>query len=406
VEELASKNRPGDDGSVFLGCGVGFHHIPSAVTAVAGRSEFVTAYTSYQPEISQGMLQTLFEYQSLLAELLEIDVVNSSMYDMGTALGEAARMASRVNKKKPKFLVPGTINTAHYRAMLTLAEPAGIQVERVAFDSKTGLMSLADLSSKIDDQVAGVYVENPSYLGFLETQVDEISRIVHQNDALLVAGVDVLSLGILRPPGQYGADIVIGEGQMLGNPVSYGGPLLGVFGCRNDRKLIYQLPGRLVGMTHTTGEPRDQGFVLTLSPREQHIRREKATSNICSNQALMAVTAAIYLSTLGSQGLCQLGEIIAHKSNYAAHQLNKIKGVTAPAIGKHIWKGFVVRFTDGLRSNDVHEGLLKRGIHGGWILNTEFPSLGESMLFSVTELQSKNVIDDMVQAVRDIAGGE
>jgi glycine dehydrogenase subunit 1 len=406
IRELAAKNTPADTGRVFLGSGVGLHYIPTLVPALAGRSEFLTAYTSYQPEVSQGMLTTLFEYQSLLAELLDMDVVNSSMYDMATGLGEAARMAARVKKGRNKFLVSGTTNPEHYDVLLTYTEPADIQIEKIDFDKSTGLMSLKDLQEKLDDTVAGVYVENPSHLGFIETQVDEISQLVHEADALVVAGVNVLSMGILRPPGTYSADIVIAEGQLLGSPVSFGGPLLGIFGCTMDKKLIYQLPGRLVGMTLTSEEPYERGFVLTLSPREQHIRREKATSNICSNQALAAVTASVYMSLLGPDGIAQLGETIAYKSNYAAKTMNEIEGVVAPGLGTHIWRDFVVKFENGLKAKRVHKELLKRGLHGGEILTTKQSWLGEAMLFSVTEIHTKEVIDELVQALHDIVTKE
>ncbi|MFW9788595.1 MAG: aminomethyl-transferring glycine dehydrogenase subunit GcvPA [Candidatus Thorarchaeota archaeon] len=402
IQELANKNKPADTGRVFLGAGIGMHYVPAIVPALAGRSEFLTSYTSYQAEVSQGMLQTLFEYQSLLAEILDIDVVNSSMYDMATAVAEAARMTVRVKKRRTKFLVPGTMNPEHYKVIHTYTEPASIKVEKIDYDARTGLLSLSDLESKIDEQVAGVYVENPSFLGFIETQVDAISKIVHENDALLVAGVDVLSLGLLRPPGDYGTDIVVAEGQHLGSPMTYGGPLLGIFGCINDRKLIYQMPGRLVGMTRTEEEPYEDGYVLTLSPREQHIRREKATSNICSNQALAAVTAAIYMSLLGPTGLQQVGETIAYNANYTAKMLDKIPGVKAPAFGEAIWKEFVVKFEKGVTAADVHKGLIERGLHGGRILNDEFPELGESMLFCVTEIHSRDTIDEMIRSVEDI----
>jgi len=402
IQELAGMNKPADTGRVFLGAGIGLHYVPAIVPALAGRSEFLTSYTSYQAEVSQGMLQTLFEYQSLLAEILDIDVVNSSMYDMATAVAEAARMTVRVKKRRSRFLVPSTINPEHYKVIHTYTEPADIVVEKIEYDSKTGLISLSDLESKLDDQVAGVYVENPSYLGFIETQVDDISRLVHDNDTLLVAGVDVLSLGLLRPPGEYGADIVVAEGQHLGSPMTYGGPLLGIFGCINDRKLIYQMPGRLVGMTRTEEEPYEDGYVLTLSPREQHIRREKATSNICSNQALAAVTAAIYMSLLGPTGLQQVGETIAYNANYTAKMLDRIPGVKAPALDGPIWKEFVVQFENDVTAWGVHEGLLERGLHGGRILTDEFPSLGESMLFCVTEVHSKETIDKLIQAIESI----
>ncbi|NHI89832.1 MAG: aminomethyl-transferring glycine dehydrogenase subunit GcvPA [Candidatus Thorarchaeota archaeon] len=402
IQDLAAKNRPADTGRVFLGAGIGMHYVPAIVPALATRSEFLTSYTSYQAEVSQGMLQTLFEYQSLLAEILDIDVVNSSMYDMATAVAEAARMTVRVKKQRSKFLVPGTMNPEHYKVCHTYTEPVEIELDSIEYDSKTGLMSLNDLESKMDDQVAGVYIENPSYLGFIEDQVDEISKIVHEHDALLVAGVDILSLGLMRPPGDYGADIVVAEGQHLGSPMTFGGPLVGIFGCINDRKLIYQMPGRLVGMTRTEQEPFEDGYVLTLSPREQHIRREKATSNICTNQALLAVSAAIYLSLLGPTGLKQVGETIAYNANYAAKMLDGIPGVKAPALGKSTWKEFVVRFENGVTANAVYEGLLERGLHGGKLLTDEFPTLGESMLFCVTEVHSKETIEELIRAVKDI----
>ncbi|MCK5240746.1 MAG: aminomethyl-transferring glycine dehydrogenase subunit GcvPA, partial [Candidatus Thorarchaeota archaeon] len=384
--------------------GISPHYIPTAVSSLAGRSEFVTAYTSYQPEISQGMLQTLFEYQSLMSELLDIDVVNSSMYDLATALAEAVRMTVRV-KKRQRFLIPGTVNPEHHRVTLTYTEPADIEVEKVDYDPKTGLMSLEDLKERLDENVAGVYIENPNYLGVLETQVDEIAELTHNAGALLVAGVDITSLGIIRPPGDYGADIVISEGQPLGVPMTYGGPLLGIFGCKMNRKLVYQMPGRLVGLTRTSEEPHERGFVLTLSPREQHIRREKATSNICSNQALMAVTAAIHTSLLGKTGYRQLGESILYKSNYAAKKLNEIKGVKAPAVGEAIWKEFVVQFTDSITAEQVHTKLLERNFHGGKVITDDFPDYKESMLFCVTEIHSKDTIDELVDTVRGIVEG-
>ncbi|MDH4214478.1 MAG: aminomethyl-transferring glycine dehydrogenase subunit GcvPA [Candidatus Thorarchaeota archaeon] len=402
IQELADRNVSASDGDVFLGSGVGMHYIPAIVPALAGRSEFVTSYTSYQAEISQGMLQTLFEYQSLLSEILQIDVVNSSMYDMATAVAEAARMTTRVNKNRSTFLVPGSINPEHYQVIHTYTEPAGIDVIKVDFDKETGLMILSDLEAKMSDKVAGVYIENPSHLGFIETQVDEIAKLVHEKGALFVVGVDILSLGVMRPPGEYDADIVVAEGQHLGSPMSYGGPLLGIFGCKNDRKLIYQMPGRLVGMTRTEEEPYENGYVLTLSPREQHIRREKATSNICSNQALAAVTAAVYMSVLGPTGLESLGETISLKSNYAANRLGKISGVRSPALGEFIWKEFVVQFESGITAKQVHDGLLKLGIQGGKILTDEFPEMGESMLFCVSEMHSQKSIDRLVKSVEEI----
>lgn len=400
LKALASKNVELTSGKNFLGAGVDMHYIPATVPALANRSEFVTSYTSYQAEVSQGMLQTLFEYQSLLAEILQIDVVNSSMYDMASALGEAARMTSRIKRNRARFLVPQYMNPNHLTVLETYCESAGIEVEKVKQDHRSGLLMLDDLESKLDDDVAGVYIENPSYLGVIEEQVDQINRLVHDAGSLLVAGVDVLSLGLIRPPGDYDADIVIAEGQPLGSPVSCGGPLLGIFGCKGGTRVIRQMPGRLVGLTRTKEEPYERGFVLTLVPREQHIRREKATSNICSNQALMAVTAAVYLSLLTPSGLEQMSKTIAYKSMYAAKKLNELDGVVAPAAGSAIWKEFAVRFED-TPAQEIREGLLDRGIHAGTILSDSFPDLGESLLVCVTELHEKQEIDKFVQTVEE-----
>jgi glycine dehydrogenase subunit 1 len=404
AQQLAAKNRPMNNGSGFLGSGVEPHYIPAAVKTLAGRSEFVTSYTSYQPEISQGMLQSLFEYQSLLAELLEIDVVNSSMYDMASALAEAVLMANRVRKKTSKFLVPKAMNPNYLDVIQTYADSAGIKILQVDYETATGRIDLSDLESNLDDTVAGVFIQNPNYFGVLEDRLDKIAELVHASGALLVAGVDILSLGLLKPPGDYGADIVVAEGQPLGASMSYGGPLLGVFGCRMERRLVYQMPGRLVGMTTTEQEPYERGYVLTLSPREQHIRREKATSNICSNQALLAVNAAVYLSTLGAHGIREIGERIAFYSRYAAQQLGKIDSVTAPALGPHIWKEFVVEF-DSVSAREVHEHLLEEHLHGGRILTDSFPELGQAMLFCITELHDKSTIDRLVDVIDDAVHG-
>lgn len=323
---------------------------------------------------------------------------------MSTALGEAARMTLRVKKRRTRFLVPDTVSPTRLQVLRTFTEPIGMTVETIPHDSKTGTLSLTALQSQIDADVAGVYVENPNFFGVMEPHVEEIADITHHAGALFVVGVDILSLGLFRPPGDYGADIVISEGQPLGNPVSFGGPLLGIFACRNDRKLIYQMPGRLVGMTTTKSEPTERGFVLTLSAREQHIRREKATSNICSNQALMAVRAAVYLATLGPDGLRDIARTIAYKSNYAARKLNSIDGVKAPAIGTSIWRDFVVSF-ETVSALKVHEELLENDIHGGVILTNDFPELGESMLLSVTEIHTEESIDELVSIIEDIVAG-
>lgn len=407
VRNVLKKNKTVLDMPTFLGAGVWPHYVPAAVKAIISRGEFLTSYTPYQAEISQGMLQALFEYQSLMAELLEMPVVNASMYDWANALGEAALMAKRLTKKDV-FLVPRIIHPERLSTLKTYAEPANIKVVQIEFNKDNGQLDLNDLESKLNEfrgNVAGVYIENPSYLGFLETHVDKISNMTHENEALFVVGVDPVSLGVIRPPGDYDADIVVGEGQPLGNPLNFGGPLLGIFATKDDMKFIRQIPGRLIGMTRSE-DGKYRGFVMTLQTREQHIRRERATSNICSNEALCAVAAAIYLSLLGKRGIVELGKTILYNSHYAMKKLNDIDGVKAPYFNAPHFKEFLAMFhREGIGVEDIHKGLLSRGIHGGKIVKKEFPEFGESMLFCVTEIHTKRDIDMLALVIREIIEG-
>ncbi|MEM2593738.1 MAG: aminomethyl-transferring glycine dehydrogenase subunit GcvPA, partial [Candidatus Bathyarchaeia archaeon] len=328
VEKILEKNRSFKDFVCFLGAGVWPHYVPSVVDEIALRSEFLTSYTPYQPEISQGMLQALFEYQSMICELLNMDVANCSMYDWASSLGEAARMAARVTKRDI-FLVPHYISPSRLMVLRSYAEPAGIRVLRIKQSIENGQIDLEDLKSKVSKDTAGVYIENPSYMGFLIENPDEIAEIAHDSEALFIVGVDPTSLGILEPPGNYGADIVIGEGQPLGNYMNGGGSLLGIFACRDDDALIRQMPGRIIGMT-TTVDGKDRAFCMVLQTREQHIRRHRATSNICTNEALCALRAAVYMALLGPRGFRELGEIILSKTIYAIKKLSKISGLKVP----------------------------------------------------------------------------
>ncbi|MEM3703747.1 MAG: aminomethyl-transferring glycine dehydrogenase subunit GcvPA [Candidatus Bathyarchaeia archaeon] len=392
VEALLSENKTCNDMPIFLGAGCWPHYVPAVVKEIVQRSEFLTSYTPYQPEISQGMLQTLFEYQSMICELTAMDVANCSMYDWASALGEAARMASRATKRN-EILIPKIIHPERKATLHVYAEPAEISIKEIAYNRETGQLNLNDLESKISDKTSAIYIENPSYLGFIEEQVDEISKIAHAHNALLIVGVDPTSLGILKPPGDYGADIVIGEAQPLGNPMNFGGPLLGIFACRDDLNLIRQMPGRIIGLT-TTSEGSRQGFCMTLQTREQHIRREKATSNICSNEALCALASAVYLALLGPKGLRELGETILYKANYIMHLLSKIDGIKAPVFKSSHFKEFTINFDSaGLKVKEAHEKLLQMGVHGGKDLSKEFPELGETALYCVTEIHSKEDIE-------------
>ena len=405
VETLLSRNRTAFDMPIFLGAGCWPHYVPALVKEIVQRSELLTSYTPYQPEISQGMLQALFEYQSMICELTGMDVANSSMYDWASALGEAARMAARL-KSRSEILVPRIIHPERAATLQAYAEPAGISIQNVAYETGSGEVNLEDLKSKISDRTAAVYVENPSYLGFIETQVDEISNAAHSHGALFIVGVDPTSLGILRPPGEYGADVVVGEAQPLGNPMNFGGPLLGIMACRDDMSLIRQMPGRIIGLTTTqTGD--QNGFCMTLQTREQHIRREKATSNICTNEALCAVASAVYMALLGPEGFRELGETITCKANYAIRQLSRIKGIRTPIFKSAHFKEFTVNFNvAGLSGKEVNEKLLQYDIHGGKDISKEFPELGQTALYCVTEIHSKQEIDHLAESLKEILEGE
>jgi len=404
VETLLSKNKTYNDMPVFLGAGCWPHYVPAVVKEIVQRSEFLTAYTPYQPEISQGMLQALFEYQSMICELTSMDVANCSMYDWASALGEAARMAARITGRR-EILIPKIIHPERAATLKVYAEPPGIMIEQVAYERENGQINLEDLKNKISDKTAAVYIENPSYLGFIETQVDEISEEAHAHGALFILGVDPTSLGILKPPGEYDADIVIGEAQPLGNAMNFGGPLLGIFACRGDMNLIRQMPGRIIGLTTTT-DGGGQGFCMALQTREQHIRREKATSNICSNEALCAVASAVYMALLGPQGLRELGETIMYKANYAMRLISEIDGVKAPIFKSAHFKEFTVNFDGaGLSVKEVHKKLLQHKIHGGKDISKEVPELGQTAIYCVTEVHSKEEIERLAEVLKEVLAG-
>lgn len=384
----------------FLGGGVWPHYVPAVVEEIIERAEFLTSYTPYQPEISQGMLQALFEYQSLICELVGLDVANASIYDWASSVGEAARMTSRLTHRD-EFIVPQLMHPERLQVLKSYAEPSGIKILQAGYNNKTGQLDLEMLGSMLSEKTAGIYIENPSYLGFVEEHADEIGKMAHSQGALFVVGVDPISLGILRAPGDYGADIVVGEGQPLGSHLNYGGPLLGIFACRGDMDVVKQMPGRIIGLTKSVEGER--GFCITLQTREQHIRRERATSNICTNEALCAVASAVYLSLLGPEGLRQLGNLITSRANYAIKRLSEIPGVRTPLFEAYHFKEFTLRLENAKSYRTVHEGLLKKGIHGGKYVGAEFPSLGETALFCVTEVHSKKDIDILAEGLKEVA---
>jgi len=404
VEALLSKNKTNSDMLVFLGAGCWPHYVPAVVKEIVQRSELLTSYTPYQPEISQGMLQALFEYQSMICELAGMEVANCSMYDWASAIGEAARMASRITKRN-EILIPEIIHPERFAVLKTYCEHAGITIKSLSYIPEKGLISLEDLKAKISDKTAAVYIENPSYLGFIEPQVDEVSNEAHAHNALFMVGVDPTSLGILKSPGEYGADIVVGEAQPLGNAMNFGGPLLGILACHDDLNVVRQMPGRIIGLT-TTQDGSQQGFCMALQTREQHIRREKATSNICSNEALCAVASAVYMALLGSEGFRQLGETIMAKANYAIQLLSEINDVKAPVFKASHFKEFTVNFDAAdLSVEKVNKRLLQDNICGGKDISKEFPELGQTALYCVTEIHSKEEIERLAETLKTILDG-
>jgi glycine dehydrogenase subunit 1 len=403
VEAVLGKNLSTKEVVSFLGAGVWPHYVPAAVDAILSRGEFLTSYTPYQPEISQGMLQAMFEYQSLICELTEMEYANSSLYDWSTALGESARMASRVTGRR-EFIIPYYSNPERVRTLSAFARPAGIKIVEMPQNQRTGAISPSDLRESLSSRTAAVYLEYPSFLGFVEEEVEEIGRIVHQQGSLFVVGVEPISLGILRPPGDFGADIVIGEGQPLGNHMNFGGPLLGIFACKGEG-LLRQMPGRIIGKT-STQDGKQEAYCMTLQTREQHIRREKATSNICTNEALMAIGASVYLSILGPRGLAELSTLISERTHYAQQKLSRLTGVRAPCFQSFHFMEFTVNFDKtGKKVSEINEALLTAGIQGGLDLSTIFPNLGQTALYCFTEVHSHEDVDMLVEKLQDILGG-
>lgn len=391
VEQILGKNRSASEMLCFLGAGIWQHYVPAAIDAVVSRGEFLTSYTPYQPEISQGMLQTLFEYQSMICELTGMDYANSSLYDWSTALGEAARMTARVTGRD-QFIVPHYIHPERLATLKTFSEPADIKINEVAQDIRTGAIDLLDLKRKLNERTAGVYLEYPSFLGFVEEAGDEVARLVHDAGALFVVGCEPISLGALKPPGKFEADVVVGEGQPLGSYMNYGGPLLGIFACRGESALR-QMPGRIIGKT-TTQDGTQAAYCMALQTREQHIRREKATSNICTNEALLALAASMYLSLLGPKGIVELCSIILEGTQYAINRLGSLRGITVPKFDAFHFMEFTVNFDKaGKKVSEINDELLRAGIQGGLDISKYYPELGQSALYCVTEVHSHEDID-------------
>ena len=381
---LASLNADTGRFACFLGGGAYDHFIPSVVRHIASRSEFSTSYTPYQAEVSQGNLQAAFEYQSMVCELTGMDVANASMYDGASAMAEAALMAQRVTGRH-EILVSLAVNPNYRRALRTYLHGIGSQIIEAPYTPESGVTDLDALREDVGDTTAAVIVQYPNFFGCIE-DLAEAARLAHEKGALLVAVVDPIALGVLKSPGELGADIVVGEGQPLGKSLSFGGPYLGIFASRE--KHLRQMPGRLVGETMDTNGKR--GYVLTLQAREQHIKRERATSNICTNEALVALMAAVYLAAMGRDGIKGVGELCLRNSHYAKDRLIERPGVKQ-AFSAPFFKEFVVKL--GKKAGPVNKRLLKDGIIGGLDLGAYYPELKGHVLIAVTEKRTKDEMD-------------
>lgn len=390
---MSNKNVNLKEYSSFLGAGVYDHYIPSVVDHVISRSEFYTAYTPYQPEISQGELQAIFEFQTMIAELTGQPIANSSMYDGATALGEAVNLSAAHTKRK-KVLVSKAIHPEYLAVVRTYAE--GQNVEIVEIDHKDGVTDLEALENELDENIAGVVVQYPNFFGQVEPLGKVRELIDTQKKTMLIVSSNPLALGYLTPPGEFGADIVVGDTQVFGIPAQFGGPHCGYFAT--TEKLMRKIPGRLVGQT--TDENGVRGFVLTLQAREQHIRRDKATSNICSNQALNALASSVAMSSIGKHGLKKMAELNMKKARYAKKQFQESN---IPVLfEKPIFNEFVVQLNKPV--SEVNQALLEKGIVGGFDLGRDYPEFENCMLVAVTEIRTKEEIDQLVKEVGDING--
>ncbi|MBO9540656.1 aminomethyl-transferring glycine dehydrogenase subunit GcvPA [bacterium] len=389
LTDLAGQNQSTNQFSSFLGAGAQRRFSPSAVDWILHRSEFLTAYTPYQPEVSQGTLQVIYEFQTMIAQLTGMDLANASMYDGSTATPEAAFMAMRVTKRN-KVVVAGSVHPEYREVLRSYAAGPGVQV--VEAPLKDGLIDRAKLEALMTDEVAGLIVQVPSFFGGIE-EGRSLADLSHAAGALFIVVADPTTLGVLEAPGAYGADIVVGEAQAFGNAVSFGGPYVGYMACRE--KLARQLPGRIVGQTVDAKGQRC--FTLTLQTREQHIRREKATSNICTNQALNALAATVYMEVMGKEGIYELGYVSLQRAHALASTIKELPGFSLPMAGS-FFNEFVVK--SPLPVDELLTKLRENGILGGVALGTWYPELKDCYLVSVNELNTPADLDRYVATLK------
>ena len=380
IGAMAEQNAVPGDYACFLGAGSYRHFIPAIVRSVATRSEFMTAYTPYQPEVSQGTLQAHYEFQSLVCQITGMEVANAGMYDGATSMAEAALMAARVTKRD-RVAVLDTVSPAYRQVLETFLDSQGIAID-----------TCSPGSVQVGAETACLLVQQPNFFGYFE-DLEEMAEAAHSAGALLVVATDLTSLGMFRPPSEYDADIVVAEGQAIGVPPTFGGPYVGIFACK--QKDVRQMPGRVVGKTVDT-RGRD-GYVLTLQTREQHIRRERATSNICTAVGLIALMTTLYMSSLGKQGLRRVAELCYHKAHYAASLIEKIPGYSLPLTGAY-FREFVVECPRPVA--EINNALLERKIIGGLDVGEYVPN---GMLVCCTEMNTKEEIDRFAEALAEVA---
>jgi glycine dehydrogenase subunit 1 len=387
LRRMGNTNANAHTHSMFLGAGAYNHFVPSAVDAILRRSEFYTAYTPYQPEIAQGTLQAIFEYQTLICALTGMDAANASHYDGATAMAEAAVMALNSTRNKRTVVVAPTVHPQHRAVLRTYLQGLGVRI----VGDEDPAASMDDVLRLVDDSTAALIVQTPDFLGQLH-DLQPLADKVHAVKGLLVAHVDPVALGVFQSPGAAGTDIVTGEAQGLGIPLGFGGPYLGLFACKEQ--YVRRMPGRLAGAT--VDLDGQVGYVLTLQTREQHIRREKATSNICTNQGLMMLASTVHMCLLGKTGLRQVAELCYHRAHYAAGEIAKLPGYEVVAT-EPFFKEFVIKTPQPVAQ--INRQLAEQGIIGGYDLQGDYPHLGDAMLLCVTEMNTKTDIDELVRAL-------
>ncbi len=391
IKKMGAKNEHAGSHVCFLGGGAYDHFVPAAIDHILLRPEFYTAYTPYQPEVSQGNLQAIYEYQTMIANITEMDVANASMYDGATAMAEAALMA-HAQTRRPDILIAKSVHPYYRRVVDTYCNRSGINV--VEIDIEGGIINIDHLKKIINNQTAAVLLQHPNFFGSLE-EVEKIEAVVHEAGALYVVSVDPISLGVLAPPGSYNADIATGEGQALGNGLNFGGPYIGIFTV--NKKLVRRMPGRLAGVT--VDKQGKRGFVLTLQTREQHIRRDKATSAICTNEQLCALASTVYLALMGKQGLPTVAQYSMQKAHYLADKLTELDGVEM-LYNRPFFKEFAIKTS--LDPQIIIDKMRKFKIFAGINLNRFDYGKDNGLLIAVTEKRTREELDQYIDIIKEI----